>query len=50
MTGLRKMSSICEQYASEYDILFNRSKNKLLFFSKAVVVMYQLLVLLYVVS
>ena len=22
MTGLRKMSSICEQYASEYDILF----------------------------
>ena len=32
MTGLRKMSSICEQYASEYDILFNRSKSKLLFF------------------
>ena len=23
MTGLRKMSSICEQYASAYDILFN---------------------------
>ena len=32
MTGLRKMSSICEQYASEYDILFNGSKSKLLFF------------------
>ena len=28
MTGLRKMSSICEQY----DILFNGSKSKLLFF------------------
>ena len=26
------MSSICEQYASEYDILFNGSKSKLLFF------------------
>ena len=32
MTGLRKMSSICEQNASEYDILFNGSKSKLLFF------------------
>ena len=32
MTGLRKMSSICEQFASEFDILFNRSKSKLLFF------------------
>ena len=32
MTGLRKMSCICEQYASEYDILFNGSKSKLLFF------------------
>ena len=32
MTGLRKMSSICEQYASEYDMLFNGSKSKLLFF------------------
>ena len=32
MTGLRKMSSICEQYASEYDILFTGSKSKLLFF------------------
>ena len=32
MTGLRKMSSICEQYASEYDILFNGRKSKLLFF------------------
>ena len=31
MTGLRKMSSICEQYASEYDILFNGSKSKLFF-------------------
>ena len=28
MTGLKKMSSICEQYASEYDILFNGSKSK----------------------
>ena len=27
MTGLRKMSTICEQYGSEYDILFNGSKN-----------------------
>ena len=26
------MSSICEKYASEYDILFNGSKSKLLFF------------------
>ena len=26
------MSSICEQYASEYDILLNGSKSKLLFF------------------
>ena len=26
------MCSICEQYASEYDILFNGSKSKLLFF------------------
>ena len=33
MTGLRKMSSICEQYASDYDILFNGSKSKLLFFN-----------------
>ena len=32
MTGLRKMSSICEQYAFVYDILFNGSKRKLLFF------------------
>ena len=32
MTGLRKMSNICEQYASEYDILFNGRKSKLLFF------------------
>ena len=32
MTGLRKISSICEQYASEYNILFNGSKSKLLFF------------------
>ena len=32
MTGLRKMSSICEQYASEYNILFHGSKRKLLFF------------------
>ena len=32
MTGLRKMSGICEQYASEYDILFNGSKSKLSFF------------------
>ena len=32
MTGLRKMSSICEQYASEYEILYNGSKSKLLFF------------------
>ena len=31
MTGLRKMSSICEQYASEYDILFNGNKSELLF-------------------
>ena len=37
MTGLRKMSRICEQYAFEYDILFNGSKSKLNFFSKAVV-------------
>ena len=49
MTGLRKMSSICEQYASEYDSLFNRSLSRLLF-SKAVVVMYPHLVLLYAVS
>ena len=32
MTVLRKMSSICDQYASKYDILFNGSKSKLLFF------------------
>ena len=32
MTGLRKKSGICEHYASEYDILFNGSKSKLLFF------------------
>ena len=32
LTGLRKKSGICEQYASEYDILFNGSKRKLLFF------------------
>ena len=32
MTSLRKMSSICEQYASEYDSLFNRSLSRLLFF------------------
>ena len=49
MTGLRKKSSICEQYASEYNIPFNGSKSKL-FFLKAVVVMCPLLVLLYVVS
>ena len=50
MTGLRKMSGICEQYASEYDILFNGSKSISYFFSNAVVVMYPLLVLLYAVS
>ena len=33
MTGLRKMNSIYEQHASEYDILFNGSKSKLLFFN-----------------
>ena len=32
MTGLKKTSSICEQYAAGYDILFNGSKSKLLFF------------------
>ena len=32
MTGFKKMSSICEQYASDYDILFNGSKSRLLFF------------------
>ena len=32
ITGLRKKSSICEQYASAYNILFNGSKSKLLFF------------------
>ena len=32
MTGLRKMSSFSEQYASEYDILFNGCKSKLLLF------------------
>ena len=32
INGLRKISSICEQYASEYDILFNGRKSKLLFF------------------
>ena len=50
MTGLRKMSGICEQYASEYDILFNESKSKLLFFKCRCCNMYPLLVLLYVVS
>ena len=38
MTGLWKMSSICEQYASEYDILFNGSRVSY-YFSNAVVVM-----------
>ena len=33
MTGLRKMKSIYEQHASDYDILFNGSKSKLLFFN-----------------
>ena len=32
INDLRKISSICEQYASEYDILFNGRKSKLLFF------------------
>ena len=50
MTGLRKMSGICEQYVSEYDILFNGSKSFFVFFVKAVVVIYPLLILLYVVS
>ena len=49
MTGLRKMSSICEQYAS--DMIFCLMEVKVSYcFSKAVVVMYSLLVLLYVVS
>ena len=49
MTGLRKMSSICEHYASGDHILFSGSKSKFCF-SKAVVVMYPLLVLLHVIS
>ena len=32
MTDLRKMSSICKQYASESDVLLNGSKINLLFF------------------
>ena len=32
MTGLRKMSSICELYASVNNILFSGSNNMLLFF------------------
>ena len=49
MTGLRKMSCICEQYDSGYDILFMEIKVSYCL-SKAVVVMYPRLVLLYVVS
>lgn len=32
MKGLKLMSTVCEKYAEEYDIIFNGSKSQLLFF------------------
>ena len=33
-TGIKEMLNICEKYAMKYDILFNATKNQLLYFGK----------------
>ena len=33
-TGIKEMLNICEKYARQYDILFNATKNQLLYFGK----------------
>ena len=33
-SGLRKMIEVCEKYAKVHDVLFNRSKSKLLVYNK----------------
>ena len=33
-TGIKEMLNICEKYARKYDILFNATKNQLLYFRK----------------
>ena len=32
MSGLRTLSKVCEEYATEFDVTFNGKKSKLLFF------------------
>ena len=34
LSGLREMLNICEDYAKDYNILFNASKSKLMYFGK----------------
>ena len=34
LSGIKTMLSICEQFAAEYDLIFNGTKSKLLIFSK----------------
>ena len=34
ISGLREMLNICEDYANDYNILFNASKSKLIYFGK----------------
>ena len=34
LSGLRDMLNICEDYANNYNILFNASKSELMYFGK----------------
>ena len=34
LSGLQEMLNICEDYAKDYNILFNASKSKLMYFGK----------------
>ena len=34
IAGLKQMLNVCEDYAKEYNILFNASKSKLMHFGK----------------
>ena len=34
LSGIKTMLSICEQFAAEYDLIFNGTKSKLLIFDK----------------
>ena len=38
LSGLREMLNICEDYAKDYNILFNASKGKLMYFRKMMLI------------